>query len=86
VPPSPGHELLQSATAQLDRAAKAINLDPGMHRHLEEVEKRLEICMRRAMELVLAKARATIPRCVRRRSFVAIERVASAITKRGRLP
>jgi hypothetical protein len=30
-PASPGHELLGSVVAQLDRAAKSINLDPGMH-------------------------------------------------------
>ena len=31
-----GHELLESALAQLERAAKALNLDPGMHRFLQQ--------------------------------------------------
>jgi glutamate dehydrogenase (NAD(P)+) len=53
---------------------------------LEEVEKRLEIYMRRAMELVLAKAKAY--ECPPREAafIVAVERVASAITKRGIFP
>jgi len=53
---------------------------------LEEVEKRLEIYMRRAMELVLAKA--TVYDCPLREAafIVAVERVASAITKRGIFP
>ena len=53
---------------------------------LEEVERRLEIYMRRAMELVLAKAKA-YDRPLREAAFiVAVERVASAITKRGIFP
>src|SRR5216684_6273010 len=39
--PTPGLELLQSALAQLDRAAKALNLDPGMHRFLQQPERTL---------------------------------------------
>jgi glutamate dehydrogenase (NAD(P)+) len=53
---------------------------------LDEVEKRLEIYMRRAIELVLAKAKA-YERPLREAAFiVAVERVASAITKRGIFP
>lgn len=53
---------------------------------LEEVEQRLEIYMRRAMELVLAKAKA-YDRPLREAAFiVAVDRVASAITKRGIFP
>src|SRR5713101_27679 len=44
-PANPGHELLQSALAQLDRAAKAINLDPGMHRFLEQSERTLIVAL-----------------------------------------
>ncbi|TME64658.1 MAG: Glu/Leu/Phe/Val dehydrogenase [Chloroflexi bacterium] len=53
---------------------------------LDEVEKRLEIYMRRAMELVLAKAKAYD--CPPREAafIVAVERVAGAITKRGIFP
>ncbi|HEY7623896.1 MAG TPA: Glu/Leu/Phe/Val dehydrogenase [Candidatus Limnocylindria bacterium] len=53
---------------------------------LEEVEKRLEIYMRRAMELVLAKAKAYD--CPPREAafIVAVDRVASAIAKRGIFP
>ena len=53
---------------------------------LDEVERRLEIYMRRAMELVLAKAKA-YDRPLRDAAFiVAVERVAGAITKRGIFP
>jgi glutamate dehydrogenase (NAD(P)+) len=38
---NPGHELLDSALAQLGRAAKALNLDPGMHRFLRQPERTL---------------------------------------------
>ena len=38
---NPGHELLASALASLDRAAKAIGLDPGMHRFLQQPERTL---------------------------------------------
>ena len=53
---------------------------------LDEVEKRLEIYMRRAMELVLAKAKAYD--CPPREAafIVAVERVVGAITKRGIFP
>src|SRR5438477_571686 len=53
---------------------------------LEEVETRLEIYMRRAMELVLAKAKAYD--CPPREAafIVAVDRVASAISKRGIFP
>ena len=53
---------------------------------LEEVEKRLEIYMRRAMELVLAKAKAYDSSLREAAFIVAVERVASAITKRGIFP
>src|SRR5213080_3114702 len=53
---------------------------------LEEVEKRLEIYMRRAMELVLAKAKAYDSPLREAAFIVAVERVASAITKRGIFP
>src|SRR3989442_15997579 len=42
---TPGHELLQSALAQLDRAAKALNLDPGMHRFLQQPERTLIVAL-----------------------------------------
>src|SRR5437773_12126419 len=38
---NPGHELLQSALSQLDRAAKALSLDPGMHKFLSTPERTL---------------------------------------------
>jgi glutamate dehydrogenase (NAD(P)+) len=53
---------------------------------LEEVEKRLEIYMRRAMELVLAKSKAYDSPLREAAFIVAVERVASAITKRGIFP
>ena len=53
---------------------------------LDEVEKRLEIYMRRAMELVLAKAKAYDCPLREAAFIVAVERVASAITKRGIFP
>ena len=53
---------------------------------LDEVEKRLEIYMRRASDLVLAKTKAYD--CTPREAafIVAVERVASAIEKRGIFP
>jgi len=53
---------------------------------LDEVERRLEIYMRRAMELVLAKSKAY--ECPPREAafIVAVERVAGAISKRGIFP
>src|SRR5712691_295844 len=42
---APGHELLESALAQLDRAAKALNLDPGMHRFLQQAERTLIVAL-----------------------------------------
>ena len=53
---------------------------------LEEVERRLEIYMRRAIELVLAKAK--VYDCPAREAafIVAVERVAGAIEKRGIFP
>lgn len=53
---------------------------------LDEVEKRLEIYMRRASDLVLAKTKAYD--CTPREAafIVAVERVASAIDKRGIFP
>src|SRR5882762_8389037 len=42
---SPGHELLRSALSQLDRAAKALNLDPGMHRFLQQPERTLIVAL-----------------------------------------
>ena len=53
---------------------------------LDEVEKRLEIYMRRAMELVLSTAK-TYDCTLREAAFiVAVKRVASAIEKRGIFP
>jgi glutamate dehydrogenase/leucine dehydrogenase len=53
---------------------------------LDEVEKRLEIYMRRASDLVLAKAK-TYDCTPREAAFiVGVERVASAIEKRGIFP
>ncbi len=53
---------------------------------LDEVERRLEIYMRRAMDLVLAKAQ--VYDCTPRQAafIVAVERVASALDKRGIFP
>ncbi|MBI3521759.1 MAG: Glu/Leu/Phe/Val dehydrogenase [Chloroflexi bacterium] len=53
---------------------------------LDEVERRLEIYMRRAMDLVLSKSKAYD--CTPREAafIVAVERVASAIEKRGIFP
>src|SRR2546427_1218942 len=42
---NPGQELLESALAQLDRAAKALNLDPGMHRFLQQSERTLIVAL-----------------------------------------
>jgi glutamate dehydrogenase (NAD(P)+) len=42
---SPGHELLHSALSQLDGAAKALNLDPGMHRFLQQPERTLIVAL-----------------------------------------
>src|SRR5437762_10892110 len=42
---SPGHELLRSALSQLDRAAQALNLDPGMHRFLQQPERTLIVAL-----------------------------------------
>src|SRR3989475_6952215 len=42
---NPGHELLESALAQLGRAAKALNLDPGMHRFLQQPERTLIVAL-----------------------------------------
>jgi glutamate dehydrogenase (NAD(P)+) len=53
---------------------------------LDEVERRLEIYMRRAIELVLAKAKAYDCPLREAAFIVAVERVASAITKRGIFP
>jgi glutamate dehydrogenase (NAD(P)+) len=44
-PANPGHELLESALAQLDRAAKALSLDPGMHRFLQQPERTLIVAL-----------------------------------------
>jgi len=53
---------------------------------LDEVERRLEIYMRRAIDLVLAKAK--VYDCTPREAafIVAVERVASALDKRGIFP
>ncbi len=142
---NPGEELLAGALQQLDSAAKALGLDPGMHRllrsneraliegangpvtaeadrmltgrgitivldilanaggvvvsyfewvqsraqfywELDEVERRLEIYMRRAMESVLAKAKA-YDSSYREAAFIlAVEWVAKAIEQRGIFP
>jgi len=42
---SPGIELLESALASLDRAAKAIALDPGMHCFLRQAERTLIVAL-----------------------------------------
>src|SRR5258705_13301211 len=47
---NPGQDLLQSALAQLDRAAKAINLDPGMHRFLQQPERTLIVALPGTMD------------------------------------
>jgi len=53
---------------------------------LDEVERRLEIYMRRAMESVLAKAK-TYDSTYREAAFIlAVERVARAIEQRGIFP
>jgi glutamate dehydrogenase (NAD(P)+) len=58
----------------------------GFYWELEEVEKRLEIYMRRAMELVLSTAK-TYDCSLRDAAFiVAVQRVASAIERRGIFP
>src|SRR6266571_3418984 len=43
--PTPGHDLLESALAQLGRAAKTINLDSGMHRFLQQPERTLIVAL-----------------------------------------
>src|SRR5438309_5811917 len=40
-PTHPGHELRDSALRQLDSAARALNLDPGMHKFLSVPERTL---------------------------------------------
>jgi glutamate dehydrogenase (NAD(P)+) len=58
----------------------------GFYWELEEVEKRLEIYMRRAMELVLATSK-TYDSSLREAAFiVAVDRVARAIDRRGIFP
>lgn len=58
----------------------------GFYWELSEVESRLEIYMRRAMELVLATAK-TYDCSLRESAFiVAVQRVASAIERRGIFP
>jgi len=58
----------------------------GFYWELEEVEKRLEIYMRRAMELVLSTAK-KYDCSLRDAAFiVAVQRVASAIERRGIFP
>src|SRR5438309_3114712 len=42
---NPGRDLLHSALSQLDRAAKALNLDPGMHRFLQRPERTLIVAL-----------------------------------------
>src|SRR2546425_12253114 len=42
---NPGQELLESALASLDRAAKSIALDPGMHRFLRQAERTLIVAL-----------------------------------------
>ena len=53
---------------------------------LDEVERRLEIYMRRAMESVLAKAKAYDASYREAAFIVAVERVAKAIEQRGIFP
>jgi glutamate dehydrogenase (NAD(P)+) len=58
----------------------------GFYWELDEVERRLEIYMRRAMELVLATAK-TYDSSLREAAFiVAVDRVARAIDRRGIFP
>ena len=58
----------------------------GFYWELDEVERRLEIYMRRAMELVLSTAK-TYDSTAREAAFiVAVERVARAIERRGIFP
>ena len=40
-PTHPGKELRDSALRQLDNAARALNLDPGMHKYLRTSERTL---------------------------------------------
>jgi glutamate dehydrogenase (NAD(P)+) len=42
---NPGRELLDSALAQLDRAAKSLALDPGLHRFLRQAERTLIVAL-----------------------------------------
>lgn len=46
----PGDELKQSALRQLDSAAKALNLDPGMHKFLRTPERTLIVSVPVALE------------------------------------
>src|SRR5438093_13291855 len=42
---NPVHELLQSALSHLYRAAKALSLEPGMHRFLQQPERTLIVAL-----------------------------------------
>src|SRR5207245_10102515 len=42
---NPGHELLRAAPSQLALAAKALRLDPGMHRFLQQPERTLIVAL-----------------------------------------
>src|SRR5262249_46781295 len=46
----PGEELKQSALRQLDSAAKALDLDPGMHKFLRTPERTLIVAVPVSME------------------------------------
>ena len=48
----PGHELLASALRRLDAAAKAIGLDPGLHRFLAAAERTLIVSVPVQMAVV----------------------------------
>ena len=49
-PTHPGRELRDSALRQLDNAARALNLDPGMHKYLRTPERTLIVSVRDARE------------------------------------
>jgi Glutamate/Leucine/Phenylalanine/Valine dehydrogenase len=77
---NPGEELLAGALQSW------VQSRAQFYWELDEVERRLEIYMRRAMESVLAKAKA-YDSSYREAAFIlAVERVAKAIEQRGIFP
>ena len=47
---SPGQELLDSALGELGKAAKALGIDPGLHRYLRSAEPTLIVALRVTMD------------------------------------